>query len=325
MQPIKDISAFPQVLCVLNPDDAYFLKEESKNPDLADIDARSICTPYDIRRLKEQGADFSDVTIKENVIFSRTYEAGHPIKYIFRTPENEIKSVRDRGHYIELIVSYLGGIDFKWKESSVKDIHGNLVIEAKKEAFVKAPLGGKGTDKKTIDAQAQDETKVEADIKVGLKRELENTALFNGVYTKEGYEEAKRIAEETGLIESADIKVLLDERGPNHPNAVIEKSFKVDVLTNIQTRFEFLKNTKAGVGKLLGAKMDVNVDAAFDFNSAHSVEFEATFGPVQQDISLQQDIPCIQGKWKKPLLIILAGILGVGGIVLLTLLFAGVL
>ena len=298
MRQIKNNPFLPSVICVLNPDDAYYLKEHEQS----DIDNQCILTPYDIQQMQKQGVDFSGVAIHENSILMR--DCGQR-KYIVRTPHTDSNAVEKRGHCVEQIVSYLGGIDFTWRESSIKDINGKVLVGVKEGAFAKEPGSRKV-------ASYDHSVGVDTGFDFNKKKQLQNSASFyGGKYTVEGYYRAVEIAKETGLYQSDHIKSLLEERNPNHPNPLKRKAYQVDVVSDLKANVDVATKMQASIGKILGVSLDVNVDAAFRDDSSHSVVFEATFGPVE--------------KKRKVLQYAFAAVLGVGLIVLFTLLIAGVL
>lgn len=299
MRQIKEPPFLPSVICILNPDDAYYLKEYEQQPD---IDYKSILTPYDVQQMQIHGVDFSGVAIHENSILMR--DCGQR-KYIVRTPLTDSNSVEKRGHCVEQIVSYLGGIDFTWGESSIKDINGKVLVGVKEGAFAKEP-----GSRKVVSYDHS--VGVDTGLDLKKKKQLQSSASFyGGKYTVEGYNRAVEIAKETGLYQSDDIRSLLEERNPNHPNPLKRKAYQVDVVSDLKANVDVATKMQASIGKILGANLDVNVDAAFRDGSSHSVVFEATFGPVE--------------KKKNVLLYAIATVLGVGFFVLIALLITGVL
>ena len=56
--------------------------------------------------------------------------------------------------------------------------------------------------------------------------------------TNEGYKEALRICEETGLIYDQDFKSLLDQRNPNHPNPMKKETYHIELSKELNESLE---------------------------------------------------------------------------------------
>ena len=89
------------VICILNPDDKYYLQKYSNC-----TDSLPYCvTIKDVRDLKNRGVDIPDTYIKENTILTQLPGKN---KYIFRKPEDENSMIESRIKTVGVILSYLG-------------------------------------------------------------------------------------------------------------------------------------------------------------------------------------------------------------------------
>ena len=269
------------VICVLNPDDIRFLKEENAE------NADSFKTPFEIMELKEQGYAFPD--IKEGRAYMR--DPFDKKKFIYRMPIDDEKAIEKRISIIEQIIYYLGGkmLIIHVKTEEVTDQSGHVSHEAG---------GGSSSininEKGNIGQQSHDERTKDVSLAtkwVGPKP-----------MTKESYEEAERIAKEYGLFNDNDINNFFVMRKPGAFRRMENKTYHVHTHQDLTRNLEIAQKIDATL-KVAKIKLDVNYERSKSEAKSETYDFKVEFEPYEMNEESEQ-IPTVPvqktGKVSKP-------------------------
>lgn len=270
------------VICILNPDDKYYLQRDSNC-----IDSLPYCvTINDVRDLKKQGVEISDNLCKENIILTQL--PGQK-KYIFRRPEDENSMIENRIKKIGDILSYLGAkscvISFSSKSKADMDSHVGVGVDvdAKGKVGVKDSSIEKGVD---VNAQVD----VNKSYGVVSEKNLLSENQWPGSYSEEGYKRAKEIALESALDEDLGIISMLEQRNPCHPNPVLSNHYRVELYSSMKKSLEIATDIQTGVSKSLNLPktsvsgsvnvgINVNVEKNEYAESHEIMDMQIEFGP----------------------------------------------
>ena len=259
---MKDQQLKP-VVCVMNPDDIYWMKEKKDMSKFSD----SFLTPYEARELETtQGIGFPG--IRENVVFMLDPIARN--RYIIRTESTDADIVEKRINAIEVIVSLLGGKNFSAISERRTDVSKETQVEVKVDV---------GTRKVGVD----NDTRVEKNTAQSGSITIIATAEFKGEYSEENYFKAKAIAEQYGLIEDPTISSLLLTRHPDNCNEIIKKRYRVSTCKDLMDNLKVSNELKVNVLSAVNVDIDVNVNTSHDDRYMEAFEFEVEFGPVIPD------------------------------------------
>lgn len=271
------------VICVLNPDDKYYLKQYSNC-----AESLPYCvTIQDVKNLQKNGIDIPDALCKENVILTQLPNQN---KYIKRTPEDENNMIESRIKTIGNILSYIGAkscsISYSSSNKAMKDV--NVGVGAKVDVNAKVSDG--------IDSVGQG-VNVNANVKDHLnsqslnEKSLLSENTWPGNYTEEGYKRAKEIAIEAGLDQDDGIKALLEQRNPYHPNPISTNHYRIELYSAMKKSLEIATSIQVGVSKSLNLPMgagastsvnvglDVNVDKNEYAENHEIMDLSIEFGP----------------------------------------------
>lgn len=247
------------VICVLNPDDIKFLKEENAE----NVD--SFKTPFEIMELKEQGYNFPD--IKEGRAYMR--DPFDKKKFIYRMPIDDEKAIEKRISIIEQIIYYLGGkkLIIHVKTEEVTDQSGHVSHEAGVSSS-SININEKGN----IGQQSHE----------GGTKEVSLATNWEGPkpMTKESYEEAERIAKEYGLFNDTDINNFFVMRRPGAFRRMENKTYHVHTHQDLTRNLEIAQKIDATV-KVAKIKLDVNYERSKSEARSETYDFEVEFDPYE--------------------------------------------
>ncbi len=276
------------VLCIVNPDDKYYMKQFPKDNNL-----RYCITPYEVEELQKKGVEFPADYLKEGVILMLEPFTS---KYIFREPEDEDRIIKKRLTSIGTILSYLGA-----KRSTL--IYG---ISRENEALNASKVGASANLENVTKVGDEGESAKEG-FGVGGHLEYENSnskdlkydysafgeSEWPGTYDENSYEKAVKLAFETGLDQDDIIKTILEERNPYHQNPVKHKHYKIELRSDIKKAMKTASDLQISLSKQLGLSLgplcvenstsfktniNVNVESS-EFAKKHDVlDFDIEFG-----------------------------------------------
>lgn len=245
------------VVCIMNPDDIYWMKEHSNISKYMD----NLLTPYEALELKNQGVVFP--TFRDNVIYML-----NPLEdntYIERTESTDADIVEKRINAIEVIISHLGGKHFKAisNRKTIKGKDKQVGVNLK----VNTPKVDVASKTDVYTQAASTETK---DIFV--------SADFEGEYSEKSYNIAVATAKQYGLDNDGEIKKLLIERHPNHCNTLRRKKYIVNTCRDIKDNLKVAEDLQVGVMKAINVGVEANVKTSSDEHYTENFEFEVEFG-----------------------------------------------
>lgn len=258
------------VICVLNPDDIKFLKEENAE----NVD--SFKTPFEIMELKEQGYNFPD--IKEGRAYMR--DPFDKKKFIYRMPIDDEKAIEKRISIIEQIIYFLGGkkLIIQVKTEEVTDQSSHVSHEA----------GGSSSsininEKGNIGQQSHE----------GRTKDVSLATKWVGPkpMTKESYEEAERIAKEYGLFNDTDINNFFVMRKPGAFRRMEDKTYHVHTHQDLTRNLEIAQKIDATL-KVAKIKLDVNYERSKSEAKSETYDFNVEFEPYEMNEEPEQ-IPTV--------------------------------
>ena len=251
------------VVCVLNPDDIYWMREHGDSKYLGNL-----LTPYEAKNLEQtQNVEFPE--IKENVVFMLDPLEGN--KYIVRTESTDADIVEKRINAIGLIVSLLGGINYR----VISERKGN----SDKETHVGVGVNVKVKSKVDVDSN----TNVDKVASSSEEKNITAIAEFNGKYSEDNYYVAVATAQQYGLSDDPKIEFLLKMRHPDNPNFIIKDKYEVNTCKDLKENLKVAEALKTNVMNAVKVDVDVNVETSHDERYMESFEFEAEFAPVVKD------------------------------------------
>ena len=249
------------ILCILNPDDYYDIMELPH-----DHRPMGCITPFQVEHLKEQGVLFPDnKPITDGLILVK-----HPTesRYIYRTEETDKEILQARVFWIQTIISYLGGKDLEvLKTESTTVLKENGVDVG---VGAKCPVEGVPT---TVNAKSENN-------KEEHSTEQHSEYLHSewpGTYTASGYNYAKQIAMETGLIDDPAIHSILRQRDPSHPNPLKRNQYSVKISSDLQKTLSTLNAINGDFGSF-GINVDVDVKTKLNVGQELTYDFAVSFG-----------------------------------------------
>lgn len=247
-----------EVLCVLNPDDIYNLQNYYGES------SAFLATPYEIQDLKKEQW-LMPLNLKEGAIITR-----HPYKkeYFFLNEQTEDKIALDRISLIGTILSYLGAKNFKVCQTS-------LQFNDKTKKY------NAGVDVSVLMGDFSGEVTSSKSDKITEQFTIKNTSEWPGTYTRKGYKRAVEIAKWSGLDKDGDLSSIIEQRNPDHPNALSTRTYSIDVRSDL----EQCRNTSIDL-KATVKRCNINVDLNGGYNSEekssrhNTFDFEVEFGPL---------------------------------------------
>ncbi len=274
-------------LCIVNPDDKFYLGRYGTSC----LD--NCVTPFEIEKLRNEGVIFPANRIAENTILVKL---PHKDEYIYREPKDDENIIQENINTLSTILSYLGAKHAVRYVSNAENLDSKCKVDVGAtfnmgvDANVSEPVSGKQVGAgKNVDVTLGVHTNNTQFSNKSQSVFDENT--WEGTYTEEGYEMAVRIATASGLIEQPDVKALLEQRNPNHPNHNLSKHYRVDLFSEFQKTLDVADNLKANITQSLNldklAKADSHINASIDVNVEKSdyamqhqiIDFSVEFGP----------------------------------------------
>ncbi len=250
------------VVCIMNPDDIYWMKEQSNMSKYTD----NLITPYEARELEKQGVEFP--AIRDNVVFML-----NPLEekqYIVRTESTDADIVEKRINAIEVIISYLGGKHFKAISNRKTEKGKDTQVGVKLKVETPKVDVGSNTDVET-NSSSSDET------------EIFVSADFKGEYSEENYWIADAMAKQYGLDNDNEIQKLLKLRHPSNCNQVHRQTYKVNTCKDLKENLKVAEDLCVGVMKAVNVGVEANVKTSSDERYSEVFEFEVEFGPVKPE------------------------------------------
>lgn len=254
------------VICVLNPDDVFKIKEDSESKC-----QNNLMTPYEIEKFKKDndGILFPE-TIREGAILMLSDD-----KKGYHLSSDEESIISKRICAIQLIVSYLGGVDFKAKDTHSEDSLRKSQMKYKSE--IDGNYNGiSGSFDVNLDVEA------EAHHKKNGEATLESHS--SGLYTKEGYKRAVEIADKYGLRTNPVIENLLDLRHPAHPNPIDQQTYEISLISDFTEKLDVVENIQSSISSNFSlncqTKLDIKETLIENLKKARIFRFSASFGNV---------------------------------------------
>lgn len=256
---MKTKKQLKEVVCVLNPEDIYYMKNY-----MGEMNSHLV-TPYEIQEMKD-ARWLMPSELQEGSIVTR-----HPYKneYIFLNEQTEDEIALARINVIGTILSYLGAKNFKVCQTSLKfnDEHKTYNVGADASAMgnegsgkFNYKKGGTGTEEFTI----------------------KNASQWPGTYTVEGYKKACEIAKWSGLDKDSTVAAIIEQRNPKHGNALSSRTYQIDVRSDLEQYKNISVDLKEAI-KRCNVKAMINGSyESNDKSSRHNTfDFEVEFGPLK--------------------------------------------
>lgn len=251
-------------LCILNPDDVYNLKNNHAE------DSYYCITPYEALEMQSHGITFPvEPHLQEGLVLTRE---PHGRGYYYRTDETDCRVINERCLAIEAILSYLGGKEFRYSETSS--------FRSKHSADIDVELGGK---KSGIEVDTN--TNVNTSTNQGETGGKIVTAKWSGNYTHEGYLRAVELAKANGLISDPTIATLLEQRLPSHPNPIASQEYHVNVTADLDKSIHVLEDISANLQDKVGGHLKVDVNTSRKVDQSATVDFFVSFGPIPIEVT----------------------------------------
>ena len=196
------------------------------------------------------------------------------LAYYYRTDETDCRVINERCLAIEAILSYLGGKEFKYSETSSFRSQRKTDVDVN-VGFKKSGIDiGNQTDVNTSEKQDQSGDKIVA-------------ALWDGKYTKEGYMRAVELAKVNGLLSDPAIAALLEQRTPQHPNPIYRQEYHVNVTADLDRSVHVLEDISANLKDKIRGNLKVDVKTSRKIDQQSTVDFFVSFGPIPVEVTQQ--------------------------------------
>lgn len=287
-------SELKPAICVLNPDEVYNLREMHAE------DSYYCVTPHEALALQERGVSFPATPhLQEGLVLTKLPNG---LGYYYRTDETDSRVINERCLAIEAILSYLGGKEFRYSESSSFRSHHKVDVD------VEAGFKRGGTE-------LDNSTEVGTEEAQGASGDKAVTAFWNGKYTKEGYARAVDLAKTNGLYTDPAISALLEQRSPKHPNAILLQEYHVNVTADLDKNVHVLEDIKANLKGKIRGNLKVDVQTSRKIDTTSTVDFFVSFDPipveeakaaVEDEVRLMRSQNSHRFKWVWPAIAIVA-------------------
>lgn len=279
-------------ICVLNPDDVYNLRKN--HPE----DSFYCVTPHEVLKLQKQGVTIpASPHLQERLVLTREPKG---TGYYFRTDETDSRIINERCLAIEAILSYLGGKEFYYSETSSFKSNKNTDV-------------GVGASVKKGGFEGDNQTNVDVGSNEGGNGSKMVVAQWSGKYTQSGYNRAVELARVNGLINDPTIAALLEQRLPTHPNPIDSQEYHVNVTADLDKSIHVLEDVSANLKGKVGGHLTVDVSTSRKMDQSATVDFFVSFGPIPIEVSeaakkeVERQIPKREGfKWLWPTIVIVA-------------------
>lgn len=295
-----DTQDLKPALCILNPDDVYNLRNNHAENSYYCI------TPYEALELQSQGVSFPvDPHLQEGLVLTRKPRG---LEYYFRTDETDCRVINERCLAIEAILSYLGGKEFRYSESTS--------FRSKHSADIGVEVGVKKSGVKV-----DNDTEVNTHSDKGETGDKVVTAQWSGKYTHDGYLRAVELAKVNGLIADPTIAALLEQRLPSHPNPIASQEYHVNVTADLDKSIHVLEDISANLQDKIGGHLKVDVNTSRKIDQSATVDFFVSFGPIPLEVSRKATRLSLRGKNRKWLWFAIASvaIIAIGVVLMLVL------
>ena len=251
-------------LCILNPDDVYNIKNNYAEESYYCI------TPYEVLEMQSQGISFPvEPHLQEGLVLTRD---PHGSGYYYRTDETDCRVINERCLAIEAILSYLGGIEFRYSETSS--------FRSKHTIDIDVEVGGKKSG-----VEVDTNTNVNISTNQGETGGKIVSAKWSGNYTHEGYLRAVELAKANGLISDPTIATLLEQRLPSHPNPISSQEYHVNVTADLDKSVHVLEDISANLKDKISGHLKVDVNTSRKVDQSATVDFFVSFGPIPIEVS----------------------------------------
>ena len=252
-------SELKPAICVLNPDDVYNLRET--HPE----DSYYCVTPHEALALQEQGVSLPTTPhLQEGLVLTKK---SNGLGYYYRTDETDCRVINERCLAIEAILSYLGGKEFRYSESSSFRSHRKVDVDVE-AGFKKGGI------------EVDNTTNVNTDVAQGASGDKVVGAIWDGKYTKEGYVRAVALAKANGLDTDPAIAALLEQRSPQHPNAILLQEYHVNVTADLDKNVHVLEDIQANLKGKFRGNLKVDVQTSRKIDTTSTVDFYVSFDPI---------------------------------------------
>ena len=255
-----------KVLCVLNPDDKYYVSQAKGSGSQAIPWVDTIITPLELEELREQGYSFPD-GIVENKVFC--VNAINPKEYIQRKEQTDTDAITARIKFLEIILQKLGGRNFKVTKEISCVSQRDLDIDIKADGSYQGKEGSCGVHTNNDSSHKTNESG-------------SGTNNWLGVYTRDSYNEAKSLAEKTGLIQDPTISGLIAQRDPQQANILKRQTYCYKICSDIKEAKETCTNLQVGIAELLKINLNVDTRCNKSVQNDEVFEFEIEFGEYQE-------------------------------------------
>lgn len=259
------------IICVLNPDDIYRINNSNNNSEaIAGVAPyRQNCvSPLDTASLTKAGYEFSN-GVMENTVFC--IDPTNKNRYIKRTIESDENAISWRIQILEEILSLIGGKNYRITHD----------VRYKKENSLKVDSG---IDMKYIGSEGTNSGNAGCNVDKAddssIDKHYSGAATWPGSYSPENYTKACAIAVSTGLDQDPNIHSILQQRAPDHVNALTTKEYEYKIMSDLHKRVETIAKLSAGLGEALGISMNADVNQSEAMQNEESFRFEVEFCPI---------------------------------------------
>lgn len=251
-------------VCILNPDDVYNMKANFAN------DSYYCITPYEAVDMQNQGISFPvDPHIQEGLVLTRNPDGDG---YYYRTDESDGRIINERCLAIEAILSYLGGKEFRYSESSSfkSNLSSGITVDVNAKRWCNSIDNTTQENKSTSEQECKDKAVA---------------AQWSGNYTHAGYLRAVELAKSNGLISDPTIAALLEQRLPSHPNPIAAQEYHVNITSDLDNNIHILEDLSINIANKIGVGLKVDLNSSRKLDSSSTVDFFVSFGPIPQEVS----------------------------------------
>ena len=251
-------------ICILNPDDVYNLKHNHAENSYYCI------TPYEALEMQRQGITLPvEPHLQEGLVLTRE---PHGNGYYYRTDETDCRIINERCLAIEAILSYLGGKEFRYSETSSFRFSSSVDVDVN--------LGGQKSGN-----EINTNTEFDKQTNQGGNEGKKVFAHWSGQYTHEGYLRAVELAKLNGLSSDPTIATLLEQRLPSHPNPISSQEYHVNVTADLDKSIHVLEDISANLQGIIGGQLKVDVNTSRKVDQSSTVDFFVSFGPIPVEVT----------------------------------------
>lgn len=251
-----------KTICVLNPDDKYYI-EHNKREDVRVKDwIDNIVTPTEIAGLRKEGYTFPDVNIENRVY---CLDPLRPKHYISRTQETDEKAIETRIKTLEQILQLLGGKNFR--------VTRELSYRAERYQNAKVDVAA---SYEIYDVDTNIESLKSTDDNATAKGE--GYSEWKGEYSISDYYRAVKIAQEIGLDQDPVVKSFIEKREPHILNEIQKETYRYSACSDLKENRDLCVKIKGGVQDLLSINVSVDTACNSSVENDEIFEYEVEFG-----------------------------------------------